>query len=276
MDASLNVTLEAYQGPLDLLLDLIRKQEIDIYDIPVATITAQYLECIQHAQEQNIDVAGEFIYMAATLIYIKSKMLLPKDPDLPAELQEDPRVELVNQLLEHEKFRNAAQMLHEKQMLEAAAWSNPALQEFVDDSGEPGLAVGLYDLVKTFQEVLERARTRPRLDIEPEEVTTVQMIERVRDRLAECRGGLPLGELFAIYADNRRNLITLFLVILEMVRLQAIVLRQKEMFGEIFLRKHRGFNLLYSGPLEQLVRETSGAGESDEEASEPNAPAADS
>ena len=172
MTSPLNVTLETYEGPLDLLLNLIRKQEIDIYDIPIAKITAQYLAHIHRLQELNIDVAGEFIYMAATLIYIKSRMLLPPDPDLPPEQQEDPRAELVNQLLEHEKFKNAAQMLHEKQMLEAAAWSNPALKMFADDSEEPGLAVSLYDLVNTFQKLLERARQRPQLDIEPEEITS--------------------------------------------------------------------------------------------------------
>jgi len=245
VDSPLNVTLDTYEGPLDLLLDLIRRQQIDIYDIPIARITAQYLDYIHRRQALNIDVGGEFVYMAATLIHIKSKMLLPVDPDLPPEEQEDPRAELVDQLLEHEKFRNAAQMLHEKQMLEAASWSNPSLRAFVDDSDEPGLAVSLYDLVQTFQQVLERARTRPRLDIEPEEVSTAQMVERLRDRLAETREPLPLSELFAMF-HSHRNLITLFLAILEMVRLQAIILRQKETFGEIYLRKHRGFDVLYT------------------------------
>lgn len=244
MESPLSITLDAYEGPLDLLLDLIRKQEMDIYDIPIARITAQYLDYIHKLQELNIDLAGDFIYMAAQLIYIKSKMLLPADPDLPPEQQEDPRTELVNQLLEHEKFKHAAQMLHEKQMLEAATWSNPAAGAFADDSDEPGLAVTLYDLVKTFQQVIERARTRPRLDIAPEEISTARMIERLRDRLAETRGPLALSELFDLF-HTRRLLVTLFLAILEMVRLQAIVLRQNETFGEIYLKKHRGFDRLY-------------------------------
>ena len=253
MESSLNVTLQTYEGPLDLLLDLIRKQELDIYDIPIAQITAQYLDYIHRLQELDIDVAGEFIYMAATLIHIKSRMLLPPDPTLPPEQQEDPRQELVDQLLEYEKFKQAAQMLHERQMLEAAAWSNPALKAFADDSEEPGLAVNLFDLVKTFQQVLERARTRPQLDIEPEEVTLAQMIQWLRDRLAQARGSLALGELFDLF-PARRALITLFLAILEMVRLQAIVLRQKEAFGEILLRRHRDFARLYSAePVEQLL-----------------------
>lgn len=269
MNSPLNVTLERYEGPLDLLLDLIRKQEIDIYDIPIAKITSQYLDYIHKLQELNIDLAGEFIYMAATLIHIKSRLLLPPDPTVPPEQQEDPRAELVNQLLEHEKFKHAAQMLHEKQMLEAAAWSNPALKAFVDDSDEPGLAVTLFTLVQTFQEVLERVRTRPRLDIQPEEVTTAQMIQWLRDRLAEARGPLPLGEVFALYA-TRRALVTLFLAILEMVRLQAIVLRQKEAFGEIYLRKHHGFDRLYSNqPIEQML-EAPAVAEDSREAAPPD------
>ena len=255
MESPLNVSLENYEGPLDLLLDLIRKQELDIYDIPIAKITAQYLDYIHRLQELDIEVAGEFIYMAATLIYIKSRMLLPPDPELPAEQQEDPRRELVDQLLEHEKFQHAAQMLQEKQILEAAAWSNPALKTFADDSQEPGLAVGLYDLVKNFQQVLERARKRPRLDIEPEGVTVGQMIQWLRDRLAQARGSLVLGDLFDLFSTHRA-LITLFLAILEMVRLQAIVLRQKQAFGEIYLRRHRGFDRLYSTEsLEQLLEQ---------------------
>lgn len=258
VDSPLNVTLDTYEGPLDLLLDLIRRQEMNIQNIPIAKITAQYLDYVHRMQELNIDLAGEFIYMAATLIYIKSKMLLPVDPDLPADLREDPRVELVNQLLEHEKFKNAAQMLHEKQMLEAATWTHPSLQQFLDDSEEPGLAVSLFDLVNTFQVVLERARNRPLMDIEPEEMTTAQMIEALRDRLAETRGPLALGELFDRY-HTRRLLITLFLAILEMVRLQAIVLRQQETFGEIYLRKHRGFDSLYTSAPFEMMEADSGA-----------------
>src|SRR5207245_716808 len=106
---------DVYEGPLDLLLDLIRKQDIDIYDIPIARITAQYLAYVEKIRELDVNVAADFIYMAAVLIHIKSKMLLPRDPDAPAEEQEDPRTELVNRLLEHEKFKSAAQMLLQKQ-----------------------------------------------------------------------------------------------------------------------------------------------------------------
>src|SRR6266702_4145479 len=129
-----------YDGPLDLLLDLVRKQNIDIYDIPIAQITAQYLKHVEHIKQLDVDVAAEFIYMASLLIHIKSKLLLPRDPDAPAD-QQDPRMELVNRLLEHEKYKTAAQMLMQKQQIEEAVLSNPALRDFKDAEGtEPELA----------------------------------------------------------------------------------------------------------------------------------------
>src|SRR5262249_53512441 len=137
---------DVYEGPLDLLLDLIRKQDIDIYDIPIAKITAQYLSYVEKLKELDVNVAAEFIYMAAVLIHIKSKMLLPRDPLATTE-QEDPRSELVNRLLEHEKFKAAAQMLLQKQQIEDAVWSNPALKEFKDAEGtDPEIAADVVDL----------------------------------------------------------------------------------------------------------------------------------
>ena len=123
-----------YDGPLDLLLDLIRKQDIDIYDIPIARITAQFLAYVNQLKASDVDVAGEFIYTASLLIHIKSKMLLPRAGAGPEEAAEDPRRELVERLLEHERFKNAAQMLQQKQMLEAATWTNPGFREFEDDA----------------------------------------------------------------------------------------------------------------------------------------------
>src|ERR1051325_3957023 len=137
---------DVYEGPLDLLLDLIRKQDIDIYDIPIAKITAQYLSYVEKLKELDVNVAAEFIYMAAVLIHIKSKMLLPRDPLATAE-QEDPRSELVNRLLEHEKFKAAARMLLQKQQIEDAVWSTPALKEFKDAEGtDPEIAADIVDL----------------------------------------------------------------------------------------------------------------------------------
>src|SRR5579863_9215134 len=138
---------EVYEGPLDLLLDLIRKQDIDIYDIPIAKITAQYLAYVEKLRELDVNVAAEFIYMAAVLIHIKSKVLLPRDPAAASDAQDDPRAELVNRLIEHEKFKSAAQMLMQKQQIEDAVWSNPALKDFKDAEGtEPELAADVIDL----------------------------------------------------------------------------------------------------------------------------------
>src|SRR5215475_13317162 len=143
-----------YEGPLDLLLDLIRKQDIDIYDIPIAKITAQYLGYVENLKQLDVDVAAEFIYMAAMLIHIKSRMLLPRDPLAAPGTEEDPRNELVNRLLEHEKFKSAAQMLLQKQQIEDAVRSNPALKEFIDAEGtDPEIAAEVIDLVKTFQQI---------------------------------------------------------------------------------------------------------------------------
>src|SRR5438128_5484044 len=174
-----------YEGPLDLLLDLIRKQDIDIYDIPIARITAQYLTYVERMRELDVNVAADFIYMAAVLIHIKSKMLLPRDPLAPAEAQDDPRSELVNRLLEHEKFKSAAQMLHQKQQIEDAIWSNPALKDFKDAEGtDPEIAADVIDLVKTFQQIMERARSRPMLQVDEETVNVGQMIEYLQQRLS--------------------------------------------------------------------------------------------
>src|SRR5499427_10155307 len=142
---------DIYEGPLDLLLDLIRKQDIDIYDIPIAKITAQYLTYVERLRELDVNVAADFIYMAAVLIHIKSKMLLPRDPAVGSEAQEDPRAELVNRLIEHEKFKSAAQMLLQKQQIEDAVRTNPAIREFMQAEGtDPEMAADVVDLVKTF------------------------------------------------------------------------------------------------------------------------------
>jgi segregation and condensation protein A len=232
---------EVYEGPLDLLLDLIRKQDIDIYDIPIAKITAQYLAYVEKIKELDVNVAAEFIYMAAVLIHIKSKTLLPRDPLAPAEDEDDPRSELVNRLLEHEKFKSAAQMLLQKQQIEDAVWSNPAVKEFMDAEGtDPEIAADVIDLVKTFQQILDRARSRPVLDVDQETVTVGQMIDYLRRRLSLEDKPIRLKQLLR-NVDSRPALVCMFLALLELVRLQAIQVRQDLLFGEILVRKHIGF-----------------------------------
>jgi segregation and condensation protein A len=233
---------DVYEGPLDLLLDLIRKQHIDIYDIPIAKITAQYLEYVEKMRELDVNVAAEFIYMAAVLIHIKSKMLLPRDPDATEAEQDDPRSELVNRLLEHEKFKSAAQMLLQKQQIEDAVLSNPSLKEFMEAEGtEPEIAADVIDLVKTFQQVLERVRTRPVLNVDEESVTVGQMIDYLRRRLSLEDHPIRLKQLL-MRIPSRQALVCMFLALLELVRLQAIQVRQERLFGEIAVRKHTHFD----------------------------------
>jgi len=239
----LNFHLEQYDGPLDLLLDLIRKQQINIYDIPIATITQQYLEYMERALQLDIELSAEFVYMAATLIHIKSRMLLPKDPELDKiSPEEDPRQELVDRLLEHERFKNAAEMLQQKRMMEDASWSNPQMAQFLSDGEEPELAVSLFDLVKTLETVLERAKNRPVYQIRKEDVTIPDMIRYLEHVFTEVRTGesLPAAELFE-RQGSRRAMICLFLAMLELVRRQALMLTQRDAFGEIGLKKQRSF-----------------------------------
>jgi segregation and condensation protein A len=236
---------QVYEGPLDLLLDLVRKQDIDIYDIPIAKITEQYLKYVETMKQLDVDVAAEFIYMASLLIHIKSKMLLPRDPARPAE-QEDPRLELVSRLLEHERFKTAAQMLLQKQQIEEAVWSNPALKEFRNAEGaEPEMAADVVDLVKTFQQILDRARQRPSFDLNEDAVTVAQMIDFVRRRLALEDRPVRLKQLLRSLR-SRAALVCAFLAILELIRLQAVLARQDDLFGEIVLKKHTNFDKLMS------------------------------
>src|SRR5579863_1696820 len=233
---------DVYEGPLDLLLDLIRKQDIDIYDIPIAKITSQYLAYVEKIRQLDVNIAADFIYMAAMLIHIKSKMLLPRDPSAAAEELEDPRNELVNRLLEHEKFKSAAQMLLQKQQIENAVLSNPSLKEFMVAEGtEPELAADVIDLVKTFQQVLERVRTRPVLNVDEESVTVGQMIDYLRRRLSLEDRPIRLKQML-MQVSSRQALVCMFLALLELVRLQAIQVRQEKLFGEIAIRKHTHFD----------------------------------
>jgi segregation and condensation protein A len=239
----LNFQLEQYEGPLDLLLDLIRRNQINIYDIPIARITAQYMTYMERAAALDIELGSEFVYMAATLIHIKSKLLLPTDPELEKmDPEDDPRKELVDRLLEHQQYKNAAEMLQQKRMLEEAAWSNPQIQQFLTEEEQPGLAVTLFDLVKTFQEVLERAKNRPTYEIGKEDVTVPEMIEYLRNVLREGSKTQTLSatELFE-RQRSRRAMLCLFLAILELVKRQAVVLQQKDAFGNIFIKKSAGF-----------------------------------
>jgi len=258
VSSPLNFHLEQYDGPLDLLLDLIRKQQIDIKDIPIATITAQYLEYMEKAREMDIDLGAEFVYMAATLIHIKSKMLLPRDPALgeDGENAEDPRQELVDRLLEHERFKNAAEMLQQKRLIEENVWSNPQMQAFLAENEDPGLAVTLFDLVKALGGILERAQNRPVYEVEAADVTVADMIRYLRDRFLEA-GDQPVFILRVFEEQrSRRAMIALFLAVLELVRMQAVVVVQKDLFGEIALQRHGNFDAVFASDQPEAAIET--------------------
>ena len=236
------IVSQVYDGPLDLLLDLIRKQDIDIYDIPIARITAQFLAYVNQLKATDVDVAGEFIYIASLLIHIKSKMLLPRAAAGPDDAAEDPRRELVERLLEHERFKNAAQMLQQKQMLEAASWTNPGIREFKGDAAaEPEIAADTVDLVRIFRDILERARRRPVFNVDEDAVTVGQMMQFLARRLTMEDKPIALRRLLS-HTRSERALVAMFLALLELVRLQAVLLRQDKAFSEIFIKKHTAFD----------------------------------
>ena len=238
---------QVYDGPMDLLLDLIRKQNIDIYDIPIARITAQFLEYTHHLQSREVDAAGEFVYVASLLIHIKSKTLLPRDPLASAAgTDDDPRRELVERLLEHERFKSAAQMLMQKQQIEEATWSQPGLRQFLADEGvssadaEREIDADTVDLVRVFQDVLQRLRERPVHRIDEDSITVAQMIDYVKRRLLLEDRPISLRRLLG-NAKSERALICTFLAMLELVRLQAILLRQPDQLGDILIKKTDAF-----------------------------------
>jgi segregation and condensation protein A len=187
--------------------------------------------------------------MAATLIHIKSKMLLPRDPALATEGEDaDPRQELVDRLLEHEKFKNAAEMLQQKRLIEENVWSNPQVKAFAAEEEDPGLAVTLFDLVKAFGELLERSKNRPVYEVETAEVPVAEMIQRLRGLLEPLGEGEPLYILRVLAEQpSRRAMIALFLATLELVKMQAVVLMQKDLFGEIAIKKHKLFESVFAG-----------------------------
>jgi segregation and condensation protein A len=257
-NATYKVNIPLYEGPLDLLLDLIKKQEMNIHDIQISLITAQYLDYLHKLEELNVDVSADFIYMAATLIYIKSKMLLPPDPLGAEEGPEgDPRAELVQRLVEHEKFKNAAQLLYQKQQIEENVWSKPDKSLYNDEGTEGELVVSLVDLVKVFQQVLERRKEVSRIELQHEQFTVAQMIAALRAQiLASADSMVNLIQFFEA-CPSRHAMIVAFLAVLEMVKLQAVGLAQEKQFGEIVVKKGKAFDVIFDerGEIRQIDEE---------------------
>jgi segregation and condensation protein A len=227
----LKLVLGDFEGPLDLLLHLIRQEQVSIYDIPVARITDQYLHYLQLMQELDIAVAGDFLVMAATLIELKTKMLLPRDPFAQEEEPEDLRKELVDQLLEYQKYKAAAQMLWSRAMVERAIFKRAELET---DKNNPEVVVGVFDLLKVFQEILARHKEELLLEIEREEMSMADMLERLRNMVMSS-GELNLRVFFE-RARSRRELVLAFLSVLELVRTTEIRIFQRETVGDITAR----------------------------------------
>jgi segregation and condensation protein A len=233
------VRLSNFEGPLDLLLHLIKRSQLSIHDIPIALITQQYLDAIQLMQEMDLDVAGDYLVMAATLIHIKSKMLLPR-PETAAGVEgeeEDPRDALVRRLLEHQKFKAAAGLLHEREEMRSAQWARPdeAVAHIAGDDYEPELEVDLFSLLTAFQSVVERAKQRPKVLLPPEQMPVEVRIEQLLARLSETEA-MGFEDLFSD-VDDRGGLIVTFLALLEMIRLKLVRVFQAGSFGPIRVYK---------------------------------------
>ncbi|TRO83804.1 segregation and condensation protein A [Desulfuromonas acetexigens] len=232
---SYDIKIDNFEGPLDLLLHLIRKNEMDIYNIPIAEITAQYLATIDTMQSLNLDVAGEFLLMAATLLHIKSRLLLPKpEEDLVEEDEEDPRAELVRRLLEYQKYQAAARELDEKELLGrelfARNFPSPELGEQEEDEF---VAVGLYDLVEAMRALLRQRPQAAYHEVTFEQLSVSERINQILTRLAD-RERLTFGELFG-ESPSRHEVVVSFLAMLELVKLRMARLLQEARFGTIWL-----------------------------------------
>ncbi len=247
---SYRVKLEVFEGPMDLLLFLIKKDEIDIADIPIARITDQYLEYLQLMKELDIAIAGDFLVMASTLIYIKSKMLLPPEPKIEGEedLNEDPRAELVERLLEYEKFKSAANMLYSRGEIEAACFTRGQLET---DKNNPEVSATVFDLLRVFNEILKRAESKIELEIARDEVTMAEKLAQIHVLLDE-REEINVRELFLL-SRSKRELILTFLAFLELVKEWKVYIVQRELFGEIFARKRTEMPVYFEDQVEDKV-----------------------
>jgi segregation and condensation protein A len=237
---SYKVKLDTFEGPLDLLLHLIRKNEVNIYDIPISLITEQYLGFIEMMQELNLDVAGEFLVMAATLIHVKSRMLLPRPETSSDDVvdEEDPREALVRRLLEHQKYKAAAELLHERETLRSAQFMRPdaRVAEAAGEDYEPELEVDLFSLLAAFRGVLERASRRPAMTLPPEQISIEDRMHQLLSRLSET-DACGFEDLFADGDGSRAFMIVTFLALLEMIRLKLIRVFQSGGVGAIRVYK---------------------------------------
>lgn len=229
----LKLKLGEFTGPLDLLLFLIKQEQANIFDIPIARITDEYVSYIRLMKRLDIAVAADFIVMAATLIEIKSKMLLPREMSHEAEEDfEDPRKELADRLLEYEKFKAAAEMLYERTTIEQALFSRGQIES---DENNAEINATVCDLLTVFQKILSRHKEEVQMEIHREEVSLAEMLRNLKRRIFQ-NGELSLLDFFT-EMHTKRELVTAFMAILEIVRTESVKLLQNTTFGDIILRK---------------------------------------
>ncbi len=231
-DEDVKINLGEFTGPLDLLLFLIKQEQANIFDIPIAKITDEYLKYIRLMKTLDISLAADFLVMAATLIEIKSKMLLPRE--IFAETEEeigDPRQELIDRLLEHQKFKNAAEMLYERVTVEQAVFTRGQIE-----SDETNLETNatVFDLLTVFQKIIERHKEEVQMEIEREEMSLAEMLKQLKAMIFKA-GETSLIEIFGTMR-TRQELVLAFIAILELVRTENIKLLQKKTFGDVILR----------------------------------------
>ncbi|MGZ8710069.1 MAG: segregation and condensation protein A [Thermoanaerobaculia bacterium] len=236
LEESYHVTLPAFEGPLDLLLHLIRKHKVDVYDIPILLITKQYNEYLDTMQDLNLDVAADYVYMAALLIHIKSKMLLPRDENAEQPL-EDPRQELVDRLLEYQRFKAVAESFAELDVVRMGMWARPSVSKPGMDASEIDMSeVSLFELIDAFRSALNRYK-----EAHPQSIELKRMVHKVSDKMRELYARLreksPIRLQWFLEGRDRNELIAVFLGMLELVRMGGIAMKQGENFAEILINK---------------------------------------
>ena len=230
---TLKIKIGDFAGPLDLLLFLIKQERADIFDIPIARITEKYLEYIRLMKRLDISVAADFLVMAATLIEIKSKMLLPRDPFAQEDEEvEDPRKELIDRLLEYEKFKSAAGMLYERSTIEQAIFTRGPIES---DDNNAEIDATVFDILTVFQKIVARHVDEIKMEIHREEISLADMIKTLKRRIFEA-AELSLLSFFE-EMHTKRELVTAFIAVLEIVRTEGVKLLQSKTFGDIILRK---------------------------------------